>query len=60
MKKILNSISGVIFGAGMIFAFIGMCAADSNLRASIVITFTSLGAALVSSYIMEVTKDDAE
>ena len=59
MKKIINSISGVIFGAGMISAFIGMCAADSNLKASIIVTFTGLGAALVSSYIMEVTKDDA-
>ena len=60
MKKIINSISGVIFGAGMIAAFIGMCAADSNLKASIIVTFTGLGAALVSSYIMEVTKDDVE
>ena len=57
MKKIINSISGVIFGTGMLAAFLGMAAADSNTNAAIVITFTGLGAALVSSYIMEVTKD---
>ena len=60
MKKIVNSISGIIFGAGMLAAFLGMAAADSNTNAAIVITFTGLGAALVSSCIMEATKDDAE
>ena len=57
MKKIINSISGVIFGAGMLAAFLGMAAADSNTNAAIIIIFAGLGAALVSSYIMEVTKD---
>lgn len=57
MKKIINSISGVIFGAGMLAAFLGMAAADSNTNAAIIMTFAGLGAALVSSCIMEVTKD---
>ena len=60
MKKIINSISGVIFGAGMLAAFLGMAAADSNTNAAIIIIFAGLGAALVSSYIMEATKDDVE
>lgn len=57
MKKIINSIAGTVFGVGMLAAFLGMAAADSNTNAAIIIIFTGLGAALVSSYIMEVTKD---
>ena len=57
MKKIINSIAGTVFGVSMIAAFLGMAAADSNTNAAIIIIFAGLGAALVSSYIMEVTKD---
>ena len=60
MKKIINSIAGTVFGVSMIATFLGMAAADSNTNAAIIIIFTGLGAALVSSYIMEVTKDDVE
>ena len=57
MKKIINNIAGTIFGVSMITAFLGMAAADSNTSAAVIITFSGLGAALISSYIMEVTKD---
>ena len=57
MKKIINSIAGTVFGVSMLAAFLGMAAADSNTSAAVIITFSGLGAALINSYIMEVTKD---
>lgn len=59
MKKIINSISGVIFGAGMLAAFLGMAAADGNSNAAFIMIFAGLGIAVVSSYIMEVTGNDS-
>lgn len=60
MKKIINNIAGTVFGVSMIASFLGMAAADSNTNAAIIITLSGLGLALISSYIMEVTKDDCD
>ena len=56
MKKIINKVSGIIFTAGMLAAFLGMAAADGNSNAAFIMIFAGLGAAVVSSYIMEVTE----
>ena len=60
MKKIINNIACTVFGVSMIASFLGMAAADSNTNAAIIITLSGLGLALISSYIMEVTKNDCD
>ena len=59
MRKIINKLSGAIFTAGMLSAFLGMAAADGNSNAAFIMIFAGLGAAIVSSYIMEVTENDS-